>query len=401
MGSGVFHPRPPAAPAVSLPPEQQYPCRATLPGTGPRTAPECSSAEHPAGATAQGNPSVEVAGGAGAGRGMSRSVGSVFATVAAVALGLFGAARVDAQPVSVAGPTCRDAANPTAPTLESVATNVWRVAAARGDPDAANRGLTIQLVLVRDGTRRWLVGSGPSPAFGAALACAVQRATGGAVTDIVNTRAAPELAMGNAAFAGARRWALPDVIAAMRTRCPQCQDRLRARIGEAGASLQPDSIRAPSRPVPSASGGRHGSLGPFDTLALERAPGERTLALRLRTAPLVIAQGLVWAGDLPDLRETDSAVLGASLRRLRVFAGGRRVLGEQGPAASVAAIDAHLAYLDALRDAITPLLQRGELPGSAAAAADLPAFASLPGYASWHPLNVQHVWRELEPALFR
>lgn len=341
---------------------------------------------------------------------MSGSLRRRFATALALALALVwllaataDAAAADAAPVAKADAHCRDEAIPTAPLLEAVVPGVWRVPAARGDADAANRGLTIQLVVVRDGARRWLVGSGPSPVFGAALACAVRRETGAAVTDIVNTRAAPELAMGNVAFAGARLWALPDVIAAMRARCPQCQERLRARLGEAGASLQPDSIRAPSVAVPirAAEGRRRGVFGPFDALALERAPGERTLVLRLRAAPLVIAQGLVWAGDVPDLRDTDSAVLGASLHRLRPFIGARRVLGEQGPPAGVAAVDAHLTYLEALRAAITPLLQRGELPGSPAAAAELPAFAGLPGYASWHPLNVQHVWRELEPTLFR
>ena len=86
------------------------------------------------------------------------------------------------------------------PQLQPVSPNVWRVAAARGDPVASNRGVTTQLVLVRDGARLWLIGSGPTPAFGSALACAVRRTTGRAVTDIVNTRAAPELALGNVAF---------------------------------------------------------------------------------------------------------------------------------------------------------------------------------------------------------
>lgn len=315
------------------------------------------------------------------------------ATAVAFLLGCIGATSA----AQTAGDTpCSRVDGLVLPALAPVAADVWRVVAARGTADPDNGGVTTQLVLVRDGARRWLVGSGPSPAFGAALGCAVLRVSGGVVTDIVNTRAAPELAMGNVAFGGARLWALPDVGAAMRARCPQCQVRLRARIGEAGASLTPGAIRTPDAAVPAP-----GRLGPFDTLALERAPGERTLVLRLRAARLVIAQGLVWAGDVPDLRETDSTALAASLRRLRAFTGARHLLGEQGPPMGVAAVDDHLAYLGALRHAVRPLLLRGELPGSPAAAAELPGFAARPGYAAWHPLNVQHVWRELEPMLFR
>jgi hypothetical protein len=285
----------------------------------------------------------------------------------------------------------------TSPRLLVVAPNVWRVPAARGEADAANGGVTIQLVLVRDGARSWLIGSGPTPAFGAALACAIERDTGRRVTDIVNTRAAPELALANIAFPTARLWALADVIEAMRARCATCLARLKARIGEVGASLKAEAIRAPKLPVGTAQQ-RRGRLGPFDWLALPRRPGERTLVLRHRASRVVIAQGLVWAGDLPDLREAESEAMRASLHRLRGFAADATLLGEQGdPERGAQAVDTQLVYLDALRRAIAPQLATGD----AAARADLPAFAHLPGYAATHPLNVQRVWRELEPGLFR
>jgi hypothetical protein len=288
---------------------------------------------------------------------------------------------------------------PSVPLLR-VAPQVWRVAAARGEANQANAGLTTQLVLVRDGPRTWLVGSGPSPDFGQALSCTLQRQWGHTVTDVVNTRAAPELAMGNNAFSSARIWALPDVMAAMQTRCPQCQDKLKARMGDAGKSLTPQSIRVPETRV-GAPGAKRGVLGPFRWLALPRAAGENVLVLRHQKARIVIAQGLLWAGDVPNLQDTRSTLMLQSWRAVLAFAGGARLLGEQGDVAGSAALAEHIAYVSGLRDIALPHLVSGDLDGAAGLGLDLPAFAHRPGYARQHPLNAQHVWRELEPEIFR
>jgi hypothetical protein len=284
--------------------------------------------------------------------------------------------------------------------LERVSPHAWRVPAARGDPDAGNGGLTTQLVVVRDGERVWLLGSGPTPAFGVALACSVRRLLGRGVTDVVNARAAPELAMGNLAFEGARLWALRDVADMMRARCERCRDRLQARIGETGASLRPDAVRVPFMPVDRA-GDDAGTLGPFRWVALARTEGERVLVLRHGADRLVVAPGLLWAGDVPDLRETDDRLLLASLMALRGFAAGARVLGEQGEPSRVDAVDAHVDYLLALRAAIAPRLRSGDERAAMGQSVDLPAFQALPGYAFRHPLNVQRVYREMETELLR
>ena len=286
------------------------------------------------------------------------------------------------------------------PTILRVSPNVWRVAAARGEPDESNRGVTIQLVLAHDRDRLWLIGSGPSPAFGAALSCAVQRTIGHTVTDVVNTRSTPELAMGNVAFADARLWALPDVMVAMQTRCLQCQTQLRARLGIAGDSLQPQLIRVPRDPV-AAAGATTGRLGPFEWRALERMPGERVLVLRHRHDRIVVAQGLLWADDVPDLRDTRSDSLLASWRTLLAFSAGSRLLGEQGDLVDADAVSRHISYLESLRHAVEPSLLRGDLQGASGSALELPEFASLPSYAIRHPINVQRVWLELEPTIFR
>lgn len=291
---------------------------------------------------------------------------------------------------------------PFAPQLHALGAGRWWVAADRGEATPANGGVVAQALLLRAGPRWWLVGSGPTPAWGEALACAARAATGAEaeVGDLIDTRAQPELVLGNAAFPAARVWALADVARAMATRCRDCVARLSERIGAAAASLDADAIRLPTHRL-----GRHGAsqgrLGPFHWWALPRARGERTLVLRADDPALLIAQGLVWVGGVPNLRDTDSAVLLASLRRLRGLADGAVVLGEQGGPGSVADIDRHIAYLLALRAAVRAAVERGSDQVAALAAITLPDFADLAGHAEVHALNRQRVWRELEAEAFR
>jgi hypothetical protein len=291
--------------------------------------------------------------------------------------------------------TCDPATRPTWPVLQRVSPHLWRVAAQRGEPDSVNRGETTQLVIAVEASGVWLIGSGPSPAYGARLACAVKRAIGRAVTDVVNTRAAPELAMGNVAFPQAMLWALPDVIVSMRARCVTCLERLKSRIGAAGESLQEELIRAPDVPVEARR------LGPFSWRSLPRMKGENVLVLRHRADRIVVAQGLLWEGDVPDLHEAHIDVIASSLRALQGFAQGARLLGEQGELTGPSAIAQHLRYVKQLRAAVWAQLQRGEAQGASGVSAELPEFASLPSYAARHPLHAQRVWRELEPAMFR
>jgi len=287
------------------------------------------------------------------------------------------------------------------PVLEPVAPQVWRVAAAEGESSPDNGGVVTESVLVLDGDRAWLVGSGPTPSHGKALACAVETTLGRKVTDVINTRAHPELAMGNTAFASARVWALDDVARAMDKRCRDCLARLAQRIGGAGARLDDSAIRVPDRRL-GADGAQQGQLGPFLWWALPRAAGERTLVLRLRERPIVIAQGLVWPGRVPNLRETESTVMLRSLHQLRVIArDATTVLGEQGAVGSVDDISAHMDYIVALRAAIQARVKSGTDENAGLATLTMPMFSGRIGGGEIDTLNRQRIWREIEKSLFR
>lgn len=326
------------------------------------------------------------AGASGPGTGISRGLRT--GALAALLLG-------------VALPTAAACAGAELVHLEPVRPEVWRVAAAEGEASPENRGVVTETVVVRERDRVWLVGSGPTPAHGAALACAVETALGRVVTDVINTRAHPELAMGNVAFRTARIWALDDVANALGKRCSECLQRLADRIGPAGAMLSERDIRVPDRRL-GADGKSQGQLGPFQWWALPRAAGERTLVLRLREQPVLIAQGLVWPARIPNLRETDSRVMISSLQRLHMIAKGASVvLGEQGPVGTPADIDSHQDYIVSLRAAISARVKTGTAETVGLAALSLPMFTKRLGDGQIDAINRQRVWREVERAFLR
>ena len=82
------------------------------------------------------------------------------------------------------GAPCPSAQGFVAPRLLALGPDLWRIEARVADADSD----TAQLVLAADGQRLWLVGSGPTPAFGAALACAVRGGLGQSVTDVLPRR---------------------------------------------------------------------------------------------------------------------------------------------------------------------------------------------------------------------
>jgi hypothetical protein len=95
-----------------------------------------------------------------------------------------------------ASPSCEFAG--AAIRLLPLTPQVWWLVAEPADADADNRGVVSNALLVRDGPRNWLIGSGPSAAFGRALGCQVKALTGRRVSDVVSPWARPEQVLGAA-----------------------------------------------------------------------------------------------------------------------------------------------------------------------------------------------------------
>jgi hypothetical protein len=275
--------------------------------------------------------------------------------------------------------------------MQAAAPGVWLIPGAAGDTTADNRGAISNLLAVREGRRLWLVGSGPSIVYARALNCQLQRASGRRVTDVIAPWPRPELVLGQAGLAGARRWAHEDVASAMRERCPRCIERLRLRLGTAASDLADATIALPEHRLQ----GDHGTLGPLHWRRLQRTGDTAVTLWSLPRAHLTTAHGLLWSDGAPDLRDADTADLERAWQQLAAAASaGERWLPEQGPVQPAAAAAGHLHYLQTLRTAIDAAQARG-VPESDPAPA-LPGIADLVNQSLRHQLNWQHVWREAE-----
>jgi hypothetical protein len=285
--------------------------------------------------------------------------------------------------------------------LQAVAAGVWRVqgeaSAGHDEADAANRGRVANALLVRDGARVWLLGSGPSPASGAALACQVRALLKAPVTDVIAPWPRPEGVLGVGGFALARHWAHADVAQGMQRQCPTCVERLRLRLGPAAGDLGEHPIHAPEGWVT----GDQFSLGPFEGRRLWRADDRPVTVWRLRGRPLFTAHGLLWNDGPPDARDAQGPRMLQSTEALARWAAEvpqARWLPEQGPLAGADAPGRHAAYWQELQRQAQQAVQRGDAAGGPP-----PRWPGLP--EAWathvrHTLNWQHAWREAEDAMF-
>lgn len=303
-------------------------------------------------------------------------------------------------PLSATGANPRPAAACPGPVLrvETWAPGLWWVLAQPGDATPANRGQVSNLVLAADGQRLWLLGSGPSPAFGRALACQVRRQLGRPVTDVVSPWARPELVLGARGLAAAgplRHWAHAEVAAAMAAQCPQCVARLRTRLGAAAGDLGAAPIPRPTHLLH----GAQGALGPWRWWRLPRSEGRVVTVWRHQGQPIWVAPGLLGGSGAPDGRDADLALLAESSGRLAAMVAddghAARLLGEQGAPMAADAALRHQAYWLELLAQARAAIERGESDTRPAPA--WPGLAADWAAHPWHALNWQRAWRQVEP----
>jgi len=272
--------------------------------------------------------------------------------------------------------------------FEPVAAGLWLLPAQGGEASADNRGQVSNLLLAIDGDRLWLLGSGPSPAFGRRLSCAVRERFGRAPTDVVSPWPRPELVLGLAGLPGVRAWAHAAVAQAMRAGCAGCAERLRLRIAAAAGDLGDDPIRIPDRMFD----GQGGTLGPWRWQLLSRGEGHPVTVWQHRASGVCYAPGLLWGGSAPDGRDADLDTLAASTAALARKTA-TRWIGEQGPPLGAPDVKLHVHYWDWLLAAA----RRGVEDGGDETRLPVPppplaALAASP----LHALNWQRAWRQAE-----
>jgi hypothetical protein len=327
-------------------------------------AKHCCSVEQSRVASAQGQPGVR-----------ARLVASALALALACS----------SVPAACPGPELR---------LEPLAPGLWWVPAADdGDADGSNRGHVSHLLVAEDGARLWLVGSGPTPAFGRSLACQVRQRVGRAPTDVISPWPRPELVLGLAGLGGVRSWSHADVARAMRRQCPGCVARLRQRLGDAAGDLGEHPVRVPTRLLHGSSG----RLGPWRWWRYSRGPGFAVTVWQLTGTDVRFAPGLLWGGGVPDGRDAHIATLAAATQALAHRAGGTvRWVGEQGPLPDAEAARGQALYWARLIGAVRAAQARGDTDTGTPP----PIEGLTAGQAAdpRHALNWQRVWRQEEAA---
>jgi hypothetical protein len=299
-------------------------------------------------------------------------------------------------------PTVAAAAAPSCPgpaiRFEPLADGLWLLPSQLGDADAANRGVVSNLVLARQGRRWWLLGSGPSPAHGRALACQIRQRFGHAVTDVVSPWARPELVLGQKGLVGARRWAHAEVAQAMREQCAACVLRLQERLGAAAGDLGTDPVAVPDHLLH----GQSGRLGPFSWWLLPRAAGRIVTVWRHEASGVGVAHGLLAAAAPGDGRDADLGLLQSGLLRLADWSPAEdaraRWVPEQGAVLAADALATQARYWRDLLLAVGAAVDTGaDESATAQRLADWPQAVSA---HPWHSLNWQRAWRQVEAQRF-
>lgn len=276
-----------------------------------------------------------------------------------------------------------------------LAPGLWWLPGAAGDGSEADRGQVSHLLLATAGGRLWLLGSGPSPAFGRRLAQSLRARWGARPLTVVSPWPRPELVLGVAGLGeDAVHVAHAEVAAQMAQRCAGCVERLRARLGAAAADLgEADPVRLPT----SLLQGERGGLGPWRWWRLQRAADVTVTVWQHAGSGFVAAPGLLWDGGAPDGRDADIARLGEATAALARLPGASRPagwIGEQGAPQGPGAAAAAAAYWTALQAAVAAALERGD--SGETAPATLPGIAPRVTAHPHHALNWQRAWRQAE-----
>lgn len=274
------------------------------------------------------------------------------------------------------------AGTPAAGRALEVARGVWVVPGAVGAADEQNLGRIGNAGFVVGPAGVVAIDTGTSFAHGQALLATIAAVTDRPVKLALVTHTRPEFLFGGGAFQARgipvrmhRRAAT-----LMQSRCETCLRTLRTVVGDAPLARtalykpdqlfdEPHTLELIGRPLRVLSYGH--SSGPGDIAVFDDATGT------------LFAGGLLDAGRVPDIQDSDLAGWRGALAALRALAP-RRVVPGHGAPGDVALIDGVERYLAQLETKVRAMVQAG---ASLLGAADE---AELPDYAGWDQYDVIH-----------
>ncbi|MEY2690404.1 MAG: hypothetical protein RL375_4604 [Pseudomonadota bacterium] len=259
-----------------------------------------------------------------------------------------------------------------------VAPGVYMVAGQSGEVDAVNLGRVGNTGFVVGPAGVAVIDSGTSAAQGEALLAEIARVTDRPVKLLLLTHTRQEFIFGALAF---QRRGVPvhmqrAAALLMAARCENCLKTLKRVLGDAAMA----GTQVPKADVVFDAGHVIDAIGrPLQVLEFGLSSGPGHVVVIDRQTGVMFAGGLLDAGRIPDVQDSQLAGWNAALVRLQALAAQgtiRRIVPGHGPAGDTGLIGGVTRYLAALDRRTLQLLDGGAALSEVGDAAELPEFAA-------------------------
>ncbi|HWN30627.1 MAG TPA: MBL fold metallo-hydrolase [Burkholderiales bacterium] len=279
-------------------------------------------------------------------------------------------------------------------TPQQVAPDVYAIIGKREALARANRGDISNCGFIVGTTGVIVIDPGPNYAHAELLLSAIRKITLKPVVLVIDTHPHPENVLGNDAFArrGVNILAHSQTLQAMRMRCEKCYENMLTVLGE--KIMAGTEIALPNMTVDESSdmtvAGRELSL-----LYYGWGHTEGDLAVLDRASGVLFGGGLVSLDSIPVLQQAKTKGWINAIKQLQRQPIKKLVPGN-GPVSKPERLQETLDYLQSLLDLVERQFNAGMSVLDLLKQAGLPAYRKWALYSDQHPLNVQHVYSELE-----
>ncbi|HEX5464179.1 MAG TPA: MBL fold metallo-hydrolase [Burkholderiales bacterium] len=289
----------------------------------------------------------------------------------------------------IAGPVHACALHP-----QQVAAGVYALIGVLQEAAPTNCGNIINTGFIVGTAGVIVIDTGANRTHGTRILSAIRKLTRKPVAAVFDTQAQPENVLGNSVFAkpGVPIFACARTVATMRSECRNCYRNLRAVLGAkimAGTRIvQPTHTLRGTTEMQIAGRG-------LRLICHHGGPAAGGLAVLDRRTGVLFAGGLVAVDRIPALGQANTAAWIAALEALRKERITRIVPG-MGPVSAPARVAGLIAYLKGLQTIVARRYRAGQDVLETLHDADMPAWHNWALYNSVHPLNIQHVYFEIE-----
>lgn len=286
------------------------------------------------------------------------------------------------------------AANELVLVPQQVAPDVYAFIGAQEEITPENRGNVMNSGFIVGPEGVIVIDTGVNVAHGRAILAAIRKITDRPIALVVNTHPHPENVLGNHAFADIPILARAETIDAMRARCELCFQNVERMLGS--PAMAGTEIVIPNLSVSGngsfEAGGRRIELYHFGW-----AHTEGDLAVFDPQSGVLFAGDLVYLDRVPYTHEARVRGWVAALRELEKVPA-RRIVPGHGPVADPQRMRETRDYLAALVADTEKRYNQGVsvIDLLHDPSMNLPAFEGWALYGDTHPLNIQHVYTELE-----